>query len=354
MIRQFEREDIPTVVDFHRRIFGLPPGPPPPSDLFYTTIFFDHPWYDPEISSLMYESDGQLVGFMGIVARPMRFKGEQIRVAVPTRFMVDAERGGALIAVQLLRALAAGPQVAAINDSSNEVMRQVWLRAGADLLYASSMHWVRPFLPAERWRRRIRERGGIADIGGRFAWPLSRAADLLADRAGWNDFSVPPGAHVDPDPDAAALLPLIESESARYLLSPVYEEATLAWQLGELERMGRHRRFCSAVVRSKKGRELGWYMYYHETGGVSEVLQLVAAPGQEETVVAALLTEARERGAIAIRGRTDVRLLAALTNQRCAFMAGDPWSLVMTRDDEFRWALQGKDALFSRLEGEWW
>ena len=69
---------------------------------------------------------------------------------------------------------------------------------------------------------------------------------------------------------------------------------------------------------------------------------------------AALLAEARERRAIAIRGRTDVRLLAALTNQRCVFAAGDPWSLVMTRDDEFRRALQGKDAFISRLEGEWW
>jgi hypothetical protein len=355
MIRPAERDDIPAIVDFHLRIFGMPPGtPPPPPDLDYETIFFDHPWYDSEIRSLVYEKDGEVLGFMGIVARQMDFEGRPIRAAIPTKFMVDAERGGALIAVQLLRALAAMPQEVAINDGSNDVMREVWLRAGAEILLPSSMHWVRPFRPAEGLRRRVRERGGMIGLAGRIARPGTMTADAVLRRAGWNDFSAGDGLETEPTLATGKLLPLIERESAQRVLRPVYDEATLAWQLGQLKRMGRHRELRGAIVRNRKGKEVGWYLYYHQSGGSSEVLQLVARAGHEAAVFAKLLEEAHGTGAVALRGRTDVSLLPALAQQRCTFTVGDPWSLVMTDNDELRSALQGKRAFFSRLEGEWW
>jgi len=355
MIRPAERDDIPALVDFHIRVFGMPPGtPPPPPDLDYGTIFFDHPWYDSEIRSLVYEKDGEVLGFMGIVARQMEFKGRPIRAAIPTKFMVDAERGGALIAVQLLKALAAMPQEVAINDGSNEVMREVWLRARADILFPSSMHWMRPFKPAEGLRRRVRQRGGMMGLAGRISRPATGAVDVVLRRLGWNDFSAGEGLRAESTLATAKLLPLIEQESVQRLLRPVYDEATLEWQLGQLKRMGRHRKLQGAIVRTGKGKEVGWYLYYHQPGGVSEVLQLVALSGREDAVFAKLLGEVRDRGATALRGRTDVRLLPALANQRCTFAAGDPWSLVMTDNAELRAALQGKDAFFTRLEGEWW
>ncbi len=354
MIRQAERDDIPAIVNMHLRIFGPPPGPSPAKDLDYETVFFDSPWYDPEIRSLMYESDGHIVGFMGIAARPMEFKDRQIRVAIPTRFMVDAEKGGALVAVQLLKTLAAGPQEAAINDGSNEVMREVWLKSGAELMVANSMQWVRPLQPAERFRRRIRERGGVVGLAGQLAFPAGWAADMVLDRAGWNDFSAAEGLAAEETLDAATLLPLIEKESGRCALRPVYEESTLAWQLGEMKRMGRHRELRCAVVRKKNGKAAGWYTYYHDPNDVNEVLQLVASPGQEDAVLATLLADAKERGAVVLTGRADVRLMPALARQRCFFTAGEPWSLVMSTNAELRAALQGKGAFFSRLEGEWW
>jgi len=171
MIRQAERDDIPAIVEMHLRIFGPPRGASATDDLDYEAIFFDSPWYDPEIRSLMFESDGHIVGFMGIAARPMEFQDRQIKVAIPTRFMVDAEKGGALVAVQLLKTLAAGPQEAAINDGSNEVMREVWLKSGAELMVANSMQWVRSLQPAERLRRSLRARGGVPGLASRLALP---------------------------------------------------------------------------------------------------------------------------------------------------------------------------------------
>jgi hypothetical protein len=355
MIRLVERDDIPAVVDFHLRVFGPPPGnPPPPPDLDYETIFFDHPWYDSEIRSLMYEKDGEVLGFMGIVARQMEYKDRLVRAAIPTKFMVDAERGGALIAIQLLKALSAMPQELAINDGSNDVMREVWLRAKAELLLASSMHWVRAFGPTEQVRRRIRDRGSITGLAGRLARPVTAAADAMLTRMGWNDFSAGEGLETDETLDSVTLLPLIEKEAAQRSLRPAYDEATLGWQLSQLERMGRHRKLRGAVVRTRKGKPVGWYLYYQLPGGTSEVLQLVAYPGREDAVLAKLLASARAGGAVAVRGRSDVRLLPALAAQRCTFSAGDPWSLVMTENQELLAALQGRDAFFSRMEGEWW
>jgi hypothetical protein len=354
MIRQAERDDIPAIVDMHLRIFGAPLGSSPADDLDYRTVFFDSPWYDPEIRSLMYESDGHIVGFMGIAARPMEFQDRRIRVAIPTRFMVDAEKGGALVAVQLLKTLAAGPQEAAINDGSNEVMREVWLKSGAELMVANSMQWVRPLQPAERFRRSISGRGGFVGLARKVAWPACRAADMVLDRTGWNDFSAAEGMQSEETMAAATLLPLIEKESGRCSLRPVYDESTISWQLGEMNRMGRHRDLCCTVVRKKNGKPAGWYMYYHDPNGVSEVLQIVASPGQEDAVLAMLLADAHKRGTIVIRGRADVRLLPALTRQRCFFTAGEPWSLVMSKNAELLAALRGKDAFFTRLEGEWW
>jgi hypothetical protein len=354
MIRPAERDDIPAIVEMHLRIFGPPRGASATDDLDYETIFFDSPWYDPEIRSLMFESDGHIVGFMGIAARPMEFQGRQIRVAIPTRFMVDAEKGGALVAVQLLKTLAAGPQEAAINDGSNEVMREVWLKSGAELMVANSTQWVRSLQPAERLRRSTGARGGIAGLASRLALPFGWAADAVLDRAGWNDFSAAEGLKADSTLEAAELLPLIEKESGRCALSPTYDESTLGWQLGEMRRMARHRDLRCAIVRKKNGKPAGWYMYYHDPDDVSEVLQLVASPRQEEAVLAMLLADASERGVIAIRGRVDVRFMHVLKQQRCFFTVGQPWSLVMSKNAELRAALQGKDAFFTRLEGEWW
>ena len=354
MIRLVERDDIPTIVDLHRRIFGVPPGTPQSDDLDYGTIFFDHPWFDPEIRSILYEKDGELLGFMGIVARPMMFKDRRIRMAVPTRFMVDAERGGALIAVQLLKHLATMPIDLAVNDSSNDVMREVWLRARAEVFHFSSLRWTRAFQPLEWARWRLRQGSGAAGTVGRWSRPATWPGDALVRRMGWNDFSSGDGLRAEPTLDASRLLPVIEAEGARRSLRPVLDESTFAWQLAELGAGESIRRLRGAVVLDKRDRDVGWYLYIHEPRGPAEVLQLGALRGREEAVFATLSAEAHDGGAIALTGRTDPRFLPALAHQRCTIKAGIPWSLLVSTDPDIVSALQCGDAHFSRLEGEWW
>jgi len=50
-------------------------------------------------------------------------------------------------------------------------------------------------------------------------------------------------------------------------------------------------------------RLLGWYLYYAQAGGVSEVLQIAARDGSFDRVLLRLLADAWRHGAVAVRGR---------------------------------------------------
>jgi hypothetical protein len=154
--------------------------------------------------------------------------------------------------------------------------------------------------------------------------------------------------------DAATLLPIIEREGERCAVHPVYTEETLDWVLQHLEGAKRHRELRGAVIRGRKGKPVGSYLFYHEPNGVSQVRQMIAEPGHEYTVVAALFKEAYELGAVSLWGRTQGRMMPALVNQRCTFTVGYPWSMILTRDEELRRALQRQDAFISNLELGWW
>ena len=43
---------------------------------YFEQVYFDSPWFDPEIAPLICEDrDGRIEGFLGVVARPMAFEG---------------------------------------------------------------------------------------------------------------------------------------------------------------------------------------------------------------------------------------------------------------------------------------
>src|SRR5262249_31196560 len=96
-VRSFVKDDIPQVVDLFQRIL-LSEGPsfrklsPAALPNYFEQIFFNNPWYDEEISSLVYqESNGKIIGFLGVVPRSMEFQDRSIRAAISFHFMVEPE-----------------------------------------------------------------------------------------------------------------------------------------------------------------------------------------------------------------------------------------------------------------------
>jgi hypothetical protein len=82
-------EDVPAVADLHTKLFF---GPETASSdglrNYYRTLFFDNPWYDDELPSLVYRTNGRVTGFLGVVPRRMRLRQQPIRLVILHRLLV--------------------------------------------------------------------------------------------------------------------------------------------------------------------------------------------------------------------------------------------------------------------------
>ncbi|MGE5609154.1 MAG: GNAT family N-acetyltransferase, partial [Bacillota bacterium] len=103
-IRAFAREDVPEVARLWLRSFRHSDQTPSPDlQAYFDEVFFENPWYDPALPSLVYQNDrDQIIGFLGVMPRPMWFQDRLIRVAVATQLMVDPHHRG-FAALELLR-----------------------------------------------------------------------------------------------------------------------------------------------------------------------------------------------------------------------------------------------------------
>src|SRR5262245_47665860 len=153
-IRPFVRDDIPQVTDLHRQVFGvrgnLARKPSPELIQAYADhfeeIFFRNPWYDEALPSLVYqEPKGRILGFLGVMPRPMLFNGRLIEAALGSQFIVAPDSRP--VGVALLRAFFAGPQELSLTDEANSVSRKLWEKIGGTITMSYSVHWMRPLRP---------------------------------------------------------------------------------------------------------------------------------------------------------------------------------------------------------------
>jgi hypothetical protein len=354
-IRPFVKSDIPSVVALRRRTFTHSAQQTTGNaERYFREIFFDGPWVDPELPSLVYEdAAGQVVGFSGVLARRMCFRGEAIRVAVATQFAVAPESRG-LAGVQLIKRVFSGPQDLTLADVVNQPTRLLWERLGGVTLPLHSLHWTHALAPVTcsvmsipgsiMWR--------AARRAARHLWRIADAAVTAGDRAREREFI--PGQLLDFDAldgQASALANLSRSSGGG--LTGSYSAAELTWLLSQLARKAGLGQLQVVAVRDSKACLLGWYAYSGVGGATGEVAHVAAQAGEYAVVVAHLVAHARSRGLLALRGRVDPRHVRDC--QLRSELNGDgPWVLVHTRRPELLAALHRSDACLSRLDGEWW
>jgi hypothetical protein len=155
---------------------------------------------------------------------------------------------------------------------------------------------------------------------------------------------------LDPDAMAEAMPQLTRRKS----LVPVYSRDSLTWMIGHMVLRQGH-----GVLRARRVLDgdrvlLGWYIYYLNRRGPSEVVQLVARSGAFEVVLERLLADARRSGALAVRGRLGTDDAAILGELGCRLRWEEPGTLVHSRHPEILDAIRRGDAILSRLDGEWW
>lgn len=353
-LRPAEAPDVPAIADLHREVFGPPAlGSHEELESLLFEVLCNHPWRDERLPSLIYEEDGEIGGFLGVMPRPMAIEGRPILAAVGHNFMVAPGRRSTMAAVELLRAYVAGPQDLSLAEG-NELSRQLWRAMGGTTSAVYSLRWTKALKPA-RFAAQILSRRGVNGARGFLLRRAAALGDLVFERWPERSPGAPAAALEAEELDAATLVDCIARLSRLRPLAPRYEVPALDWLLCVLARHP-SRGELRKVHLTKSGRTAGWYLYCLKPCGLGEVIQIGATTEAAPEVLDHLFRDLRQRGAIAVSGRLDPALMPALSERLCLFHHGASaaWLLARSRDEEVMRAVHLGDAFLTRLEGEWW
>jgi len=150
------------------------------------------------------------------------------------------------------------------------------------------------------------------------------------------------------------LLEQLPKFAATKSLCPDYDERSLRWLLEQASQKKHHGKLRNSLVRNDCGQIEGWYMYYVNPEGISQVLQIVATKNSIRRVLDQLFFHAWRSGSSAVSGRMDPEFTTAFSEERCLFSFTGPRMLLHSKRADLREAVQQGDAFLTRLEGEWW
>lgn len=350
-VRPFVQQDLRAVVDLYRRVF--PQGRRFASQRLadrFNRILLQNPWYDAAIPSLVYERSGAILGFLGVVVRPMVVENQNIRLAVSNHFMVDPSARTSRAAWQLLGKLFTGPQELTIAESG-DASRKVWEALGGRTCPGYSFFWTRLLRPARFMLHQLERRS----LPKPLLWmgkPLCNLADALAVRLPQSPIRQEPQAPEEKS-TYLDLLRCLQHLPGQLALRPYYDENSLEWLLKVCADKRMLGKLHWSVVRSGPGKVLGWYVYYLNRGAVSSVLQINAASGCFDPVFRHLCYHAWRQGSVALTGRMQPRLAKDFSDHSC-LLQWRSWLLVHSRHPKILDALENKDSFFTSMEGESW
>ncbi len=358
-IRAFRRDDIPGVARLWLRIFDERERRAPKAlQDYFRDIFFDGPWVDPSLPSLVYEEQGLgIVGFIGVIPRRMTFNGQPVRVAVATQLMAD-ERSRSYPAVKLMRRFLDGEQDLSFSDGANDLAEKLWRACGGSVALLYSLKWTRILRPAQYARRLlcVHGRTWTSALAAAALKPVCHALDALAARTEAGARWLPESSNllIDRDPQDETLFWCVNHLSGERALRPEYDIESFRWLLTRAADKQMHGTLRKAVVREPGGQIAGWYLYYLDPGGVGQVLQFGARPASVRRVLNSLFQEARSQGAVAVSGELEPRFMKEIATSRCEFTWPGYAVLAQSRNPDLLNAVHRGDAFLTRLEGEWW
>ena len=353
-VRTLVPEDIPEVAAVHQRAFsGRGGAVSPAKNAYFREVFLSNPWYDESVSSLVYEDDGKITGFLGVVPRRMSLNGEPVQVAVSTCFSVDPDSRSSLAALHLSKEFLSGPQDMSIAES-NDPSRRIWERLGGTISLLNSVIWMCPLRPAQYIAYHLTKKTMLAPIAIATK-PLLSGVDAIAARIHGSPIQQHPVPRLREDElSVDTLLSCLPRFSASHAFKPEYDEHSLDWLFSILARKNGYGNLRKTALRDEADQIVGWYVYYLKRGGVCEVVQIVAGSNSASEVFDHLCYDAWRQGAMALSGRMEPRWIGEYPRKACLFARSGGRMLVNTHNAELLNVLNRGDAFLSRLEEEWW
>lgn len=351
-VRAFTPADIDEIAALHREGFlrGVVDEPSEAHRSYFQAVFFDNPWHDTGLPSLVFEDDGgSLEGFLGIVPRRLRFGDQPIVAAVSTQFLVRPESRSKLAGIELMRAFLGGDQDLSIADEGNDYSRRIWERLGGSTMLLPSVSWAKALRPVRHFQSKVQARKGLGWT--RAFGPIANALDGLVN-SGASPLSVRRPDGIESSPMDAS--DLHEWLTARRPQPPIRSDYTLE-ALGWLLHRYDHGPWVleQRSVRDEAGAWVGCYLYCHKTDGLAEVLYCEAVPGAEPVVFDSMIADAHESGAALLWGKVTPALIRPVSLSRCWFHTVQRWTLVASRRADIRSVLQDGQSVLTRLEGEY-
>jgi len=359
-IRPYAASDKDAVATLLVRAFQSSDAEPKPGMAAYLNeVYLDAPWFDPELASrVMAMPDGTITGFVGVSAMPMRMGDRRIRAALISSLAVDPASSDPMTGPRLLRDVRSGPQDAVVSDRSNAVAVALLRSLSGEVFRNYSFDWIRTIRPVGLAIDTLANRFGAL----RLLAPLARPFDAFAlsrslrdDQVRWiaPSRSRASETFADHDADEAEIAALIRRFLEAFALRPDWSDADLHVILGDAARKADMGDFVSRVVTSPNGQPVGFYLYHLRRGQVAQVLQIMAQKGREGIVIDRAIADAADRGAVAIRGRSQPALIDALMERRAIFVP-ELATVVYSRDEAVLKAFREGTAFFTGLAGENW
>jgi hypothetical protein len=352
-IRPCTADDLPFVASLFQRVFRSGES----CDLtqlaaYLGTLFFEHPWRDPQLPSLISVCrDARVNGFIGVLPVRMSYRGTDVRAALSTSLMVDNPEADPLAGVRLLRSFLRGPQALSLTDTANDISRRMWQCFGGSVATQYSMDWIRILRPAQ---------AAVALVEGRLGFAhalrhLARAADKALKTAQRPPFCVARDeAPLErAEPDAVQVSDMVNQYASLKELRPAWSSEELQWFLKHGASKEKHGDLTIRTVIAQTGRPIGMYLYYARPGGVALVLQILSSREHTATVVRTMLGELHDLGCAAVRGRTQPDLLDALLRNGCVLKPGS-WVVTHSVDRELISCIDRGNAWITGLGGESW
>ncbi len=352
-IRNCTADDIPAIARIFQKTFrDARKNAPLSLQDCLREVLFGHPGHDPELPSRVYVTpDGSVCGFIGVLPLRMSFRGRAVRAAVPTSLAVDDPKQHPLAGAKLVRAFLSGPQDISISEPANALSQGLWERIGGETVPSESMEWMRVFHPAGL---------ALAMLGD--SWPVRMARpgvhilDRMADRLAGGYFSAaaaPRSFHHDADVGDDLLLKHIPEFAASYALHPLWDDATLKWMLNHASQNRTRGPLFRRMVYRDVETPVGCYLYHGRPNKVAWVMQVLARPDALEPVLDSLFAHAWRNGSVAIKGRTQLRLLDPLMRRNCFFFRRHS-AMIHSRDPELVAAVREGKAITSGFAAEAW
>jgi hypothetical protein len=344
-VREFVSDDITTIAELHHKVMS--PRVRAPDD-FFAELFLRSPCLDDAVHSLVYEdADGRVVGFLGVVPRPLALGDVPVSAAFTTKFMVDPDARASMAALLLFRRFIQGPQQLSFSDIVNDQGLPIWQAFGGTTVQIAGLEWHRHLrrMPSRRFESRL---SGPLRTCARLGYPLlDGATQLLMPTPRLREPKLVVSAL-----DLADIVATMPRMVDRHVIRPDYNEPSLRWIVRGLE-TDPEMRLITAMLRSKEGDVVGWFMYQLVQEQIARVVHMAARSQDMSNVLDSLLWHASQQGATDVFGRLDPLWFPTVSDRAdvsCQFRGNS--LVVQTDDPALRETVFRGDLFLTPIDGE--